>query len=427
MIILSPRGTRDILFEDSYKWKYVTDVLIKQAETFGFTRMRTPVFEEEDLFSRSSGSESEVVQKEMYTFEDRSGRKLALRPEGTAGVVRAILQEGIMARCSIPVKFFYILPCYRYEKPQSGRYREFTQFGVEMFGTSHHLADASIILLAESIFKRLSIHNRTFLKLNSVGCKSCRGKYLVALKDFFYSIGCDLCDDCLVRLNNNPLRILDCKNESCKEISSKAPSIIDFFCDDCREQLCNLRSSLDFAGINYTLDPTIVRGLDYYTGVVFEFQYKGSDGKKLTICGGGRYDGLVEQLGGVSTPALGFGIGIDRLLIAMEDAGVVIKKEPVLDFFVASVSDKESNYCFRLVKELLNKGINAQTDVVGRTLSSQLRYAAKEGASFLMVIGDEEIKNSKAKIKDTRDKAFIEVSLGSAFGDQVLNIVKSGG
>ena len=425
MLFRSPRGTRDIFFEDSQKFEYVTKTLIEQAELFGFTRARTPVFEYEDLFRRTSGDGSEVVQKEMYTFEDRSGRKLALRPEGTAGIARAVIQEGFLARKTVPLNIFYILPCYRYERPQSGRYREFTQFGVEILGTSSYLADVQVISLAESIFKKLSISNRTVLKINSIGCKRCREEYISELKSFFKRSNNLFCPDCLSRMTSNPLRVLDCKKGSCRAMLKSAPSITDFLCTDCGESFNKVRSCLDGAGVNYTVDPKIVRGLDYYNGVVFEIQLKSVSDSSLALCGGGRYNNLMESLGCKPTGALGFGIGVDRLISVMEDSDVPMVKELYVDLFIAYTAEKEMNFCFFLVKKLLDRGMHVAMDVTDRTLNAQLRCSKKLNSRFLLIVGERELTSGKARIEGMDNKVSFDVSLNDYFADQVERILVS--
>lgn len=425
MLFKSPRGTRDIFFEDSQKFAYVTKILTEQAELYGFTRARTPVFEYEELFRRTSGENSEVVQKEMYTFEDRSGRSLALRPEGTAGIVRAVIQEGLIAKKALPLNIFYILPCYRYERPQFGRYREFTQFGVEMLGTSSYLADVKIISLAESIFKKLSISNRTVLKVNSIGCKECRKNYVAKLKSFLERGDDFFCPDCFSRMRTNPLRVLDCKHENCRAILKSAPSIIDFLCEDCSENFSKVRSCLDDSGVNYTVDPKIVRGLDYYNGVVFEIQLKDVVNSSLALCGGGRYNNLMENLGCTPTGALGFGIGIDRLISVMEDSEVTMVKEPCVDLFIAYAAETNANFCFCLVKKLLDRGICAAMDVTSRTLNAQLKYSKKLNSRFLLIIGERELTSGKAKIEGTENNLSFDVSLDEYFAEQVEKILGS--
>jgi len=425
MFFRSPRGTRDIFFEDSQKFEYVTKILMEQAELFGFIRARTPVFEYEELFRRTSGDGSEVVQKEMYTFEDRSGRKLALRPEGTAGIARAVIQGGFLAKKTVPLNIFYILPCYRYERPQSGRYREFTQFGVEVLGTSSYLADVQVISLAESIFKKLSISNRTVLKINSIGCKKCREEYISELKSFFGRSNNLFCPDCLSRMTSNPLRVLDCKHENCRAILRSAPSIVDFLCKDCSENFSKVRSCLDGAGVNYTVDPKIVRGLDYYNGVVFEIQLKSVSDSSLALCGGGRYNNLMESLGCKPTGALGFGIGVDRLISVMEDSDVPMVKELYVDLFIAYTAEKEMNFCFFLVKKLLDRGMRVAMDVTDRTLNAQLKYSKKLNSRFLLIVGERELTSGKARIEGMDNKLSFDVSLNDYFAEQVEKILGS--
>lgn len=425
-LIKSPRGTRDVFVEESYAWNFVLDIMKKQAKLYGFTQVRTPVFEYTELFSRSSGEDSDVVQKEMYTFLDRSGRSLTLRPEGTAGVARAVLELGTLATSSMPCKLFYILPCYRYERPQAGRLREFTQFGVEVFGTTSPLADANILLLAGSIFKALGLSSRVNLKINSVGCRNCRKSYVENLKNYLMENIYDLCPTCVERLKTNPMRVLDCKEESCIELAKSVPSVLEFICANCREHFSELKSLLDSLGVKYIVDNTIVRGLDYYTGTVFEFIFKEEDAEPLTLCGGGRYDDLIEQLGGASTPALGFGIGIDRLMWILEDSfeGPRLPKMPGPDVYIVSADAESKATCLDFARKLVNCGIYAECDIMQRSLASQLKHANKLNAKYSIVIGKNEIKENCAFLKNMSTGTKIKVKLDESFLKEIEEQVK---
>lgn len=426
-LIKSPRGTRDVFVEESYSWDFVLNIIKRQAKLYGFTQVRTPVFEYTELFSRSSGEDSDVVQKEMYTFLDRSGRSLTLRPEGTAGVARAVLELGTLVTCSMPCKLFYIIPCYRYERPQAGRLREFTQFGVEIFGTSSSLADAEVLLFASSIFKSLGLSDKVKLRINSVGCRECRRSYVENLKSYLMENIYDLCSTCVERLKTNPMRVLDCKNESCINVAGKAPSVLEFICSKCCESFNELKSLLDSLDVKYIVDNTIVRGLDYYTGTVFEFVFKEEDAEPLTICGGGRYDDLIEQLGGASTPALGFGIGMDRLMLILEDNadGLRLPKKPGPDVYVVSAEDDSRAKCLEIARNLRNYGMYAECDIMQRSLASQLKHANKLSSRFSVVIGKDEIKENFAFLKNMSTGVKTKIKLDENFCSVVKEYVKT--
>lgn len=423
-LVKAPRGTRDILPGESYKWEYVIKILEEQAKLFGFVRVRTPVFENEELYVRSSGSDSDVVKKEMYTFLDKSGRSLALRPEGTAGVVRSFLQNGVLVTFPLAVKAYYTETCFRYERPQNCRYREFTQFGVEVFGSDSCLADVEVVLLAISIFNRLGVSDKIVLSINSIGCGECRKNYTSVVRKYFGKKSSYLCSDCIGRLKSNPMRILDCKVESCGEIARGVPSILDYICEECSDKFQRFKDGLDNVGVDYVVDPTVVRGLDYYTGVVFEIVYRSTSGLLLTVCGGGRYDSLLEQLGGDRTPALGFGIGIDRLLFLVEDAKIDIRESCGPDIFFAYIDYNCAAFCLRLVKELTDIGVSAQLDITqSRSLMSQIKYANRKQAKFLAVVGYDEINEGVLSVKNLKTRQSIRLNVDGAFCDNFLNLL----
>ncbi|MDO4458727.1 MAG: histidine--tRNA ligase, partial [Clostridia bacterium] len=334
LLTKGPKGTQDLLPKDTAKWQLVEDVMRNEASVHGFGEIRTPVFEHTELFLRGVGDTTDVVEKQMYTFEDKGGRSITLKPEGTAGAVRSFLESGIY-NDGYPVKLYYMTPCYRYEKPQAGRLREFHQFGVEMFGAAEPVADAEVIMLAKNIFDRLGVQNLT-LYINSIGCPECRAKYHQALKDYFGQYKDELCETCNSRLERNPMRILDCKSPICKKIAEGAPKIIDYLCDDCSAHFEGVKSYLDAAGVEYEIDPNIVRGLDYYTRTVFEF-VSNDLGAQSTVCGGGRYDGLVEEMGGKPTPGLGFGMGLERLMLVLEAQKIEFPEDKLCEVFIASM------------------------------------------------------------------------------------------
>lgn len=406
------KGTEDVLPKDSYRWQFVEKVMREEADIFGYKELRTPVFEHTELFARGVGDTTDVVQKEMYTFNTKGDDSITLRPEGTAGAARALLEHALY-NDGLPVKASYFVSCYRYEKPQAGRLREFHQFGLECYGTKSPLADAELIAAAKSIFDRLQIRNLR-LEINSIGCPVCRQRYHQALKEYFESYKDELCDTCLDRLSRNPMRILDCKSPVCSKISENAPKVIDFLCDECAEHFDSVKNLLDKAKVEYTVNPTIVRGLDYYTKTVFEF-ISSDLGAQSTVCGGGRYDGLIEQLGGQSMPSLGFALGIERLLMLMDAQGIEIEKPDTTDVYFASLGDDAQAKAFELTQLCRSASIFAQCDVVGRGLRAQMKYADKIGAKFSCVIGDDEIKNNKATLKNMTTGDTKEVPLDENF------------
>ena len=412
------KGTEDVLPRDSYRWQFVEDIMRQQAQAFGYKEIRTPVFEHTKLFARGVGETTDVVQKEMYTFDTKGGESITLRPEGTAGAARALLEHAIY-NDGLPVKASYFVSCYRYEKPQAGRLREFHQFGLECYGTKNPAADAELICAAKSIFDRLQIKNLR-LEINSIGCPECRKKYHEALKEYFESYKSELCETCLSRLERNPMRILDCKSPVCSKIAENAPKVLDFLCDECATHFDAVKSLLDTAGVEYIVNPTIVRGLDYYTKTVFEF-VSTDIGAQATVCGGGRYDGLIEQLGGQSMPSLGFALGIERLLMLLDAQGIEIEKPNTCDIYFASMGDAAAAKAFELTQMVRSASLYAECDVVGRGLRAQMKYADKIGAKFSLVIGDDEIANNKAKLKNMNSGEQFEVSLDDSFLTQFLD------
>lgn len=408
------KGTKDTLPTESYKVQYVEQAALQTAQTYGFREMRTPVFEYTELFDRSVGETTDVVQKEMYTFNDKGDRSITLRPEGTAGAVRAFLEHGLFNE-PLPQKVCYLTSCYRYEKPQAGRLREFHQFGVECFGAASALADAEVIALAKNYFDYLGIENLV-LEINSIGCPECRKKYSEALKSYFEDKKSQLCETCLSRLERNPMRILDCKSPICSEIAAGAPVVLDYICDDCREHFDNLKKYLDALGIDYVVNPQIVRGLDYYTRTVFEFVSRDEKTDGLVLGGGGRYDGLVEELGGTPTAACGLAIGIERLLLVMEESGVAFPEAPKCNISLVTAGEKALLKALEISAELRASGYSVNVDTVGRSIKAQMKYSNKIGAEFTAVIGDNEIENGIVKLKSMEDGSESEVSL-DAFVD----------
>lgn len=391
------KGTCDLLPENSYKWQFVEKFMLDTARLYGFKEIRVPVFEHTEVFKRSVGDTTDVVQKEMYTFDDKGGRSITLRPELTAGVVRSAIENGLV-NGALPLKVCYIGGCYRYEKPQAGRLREFHQFGIECFGAAEPAADAEVIALGKSVLGGLGVKNLS-LQINSIGCPTCRAKYHEALKAYFSSKKDELCATCLDRLDRNPMRILDCKSPVCSEIAKDAPVMLDFLCDDCKEHFEGVKKHLTSMGIEYNVDPHIVRGLDYYTRTVFEF-VSNDIGAQGTVCGGGRYDGLVSQMGGPALPALGFGMGIERLMLVLENQGVELPAPEGCDLFIATMGSDAAVKASGLCAKLREEGFAAQCELGGRGVKAQMRYANKLGSAFTMVIGEDELKNGSADIKN---------------------------
>lgn len=408
LITKAVKGTKDILPGEIYKTQYIESTALDVAERFGFKEIRTPVFEHTELFQRGVGDTTDVVQKEMYTFDDKGGRSITLRPEGTAGAARSFLENGLCNE-TLPQKVCYLTSCYRYEKPQAGRLREFHQFGVECFGAQSPLADAEIISLANTFFKELGVKDLT-LEINSIGCPTCRAEYHKALKAYFEGRKDKLCDTCKDRLGRNPMRILDCKSPVCSEIAKDAPVALDYLCDECREHFEKVKSYLNAQNIAFKVNPRIVRGLDYYTKTVFEFISE-SIGAQGTVCGGGRYDGLIEELGGQKTPSLGFGLGIERLMLLMEAQGCEFPKESMPDLFIAALGEKAQLKAVEIANDMREEGFTCLYDVNGRGLRAQMKYANKLGAKYTIVLGDDEVESGIAKLKNMESGEETEIAL----------------
>lgn len=405
LITQAPKGTEDLLPSESYRWQYLEKHFKNVCDNFGYLEIRVPTFEHTELFLRGVGDTTDVVQKQMYTFLDKGGRSVTLRPEGTASVARSFLQNSIFAQ-PMPMKSFYNVPCFRYENKQKGRLREFHQFGVEVFGAEAPTIDAEVISLAITFLNRVGLDDLT-VHINSIGCPECRKKYNEALKDFLRPKLDTLCGTCQERFERNPLRILDCKSQICQKEAEGAPVLLDYLCDDCREHFEALKKNLDILDIKYEVDNGIVRGLDYYTKTVFEII-----SGPFTVCGGGRYDGLVEEFGGDHTPAIGFGLGIERLLIRLDELGVEIPNEDKIDLYIVPLGDAAKEYSQKLVYRLRMANINTDTDHMERGLKPQMKYANKIGAKHTLVLGDNEIELGVAKIKnmETGEQTEIELS-----------------
>lgn len=416
--IKRPNGTEDVIPKNINKWHTVENIAKDVASMYGFKEIRIPTFENTELFQRSVGETTDVVQKEMYTVIAKE-TKFTLRPEGTAGTIRAMMQNSLLNE-AMPQKVFYILSCFRHERPQAGRLREFHQFGVEMAGSSLPSADADIISMANDIINMLEIKN-VELRINSIGCPKCRAEYHKALKAYFENKKDKLCDTCLSRLEKNPMRILDCKSPVCSEIAKDAPLILDYLCEECSDHFEKLKSYLDNLDIKYTVDPKIVRGLDYYTKTVFEFVTT-DIGAQGTICGGGRYDGLIEQMGGQKTPALGFAMGLERLILTMENQGISFAEDMGCSLYIAPMDESAVPYSMKLAAELRSSGLWVEYDTVGRSLKAQMKYSDKLGAAFTMVLGENELNENKAKLKNMKTGEETEIMLDSSFGEHFSDI-----
>ena len=413
------KGTMDILPAETPLFRYIEGVMREEAEKYGYGEIRTPTFENTELFVRGVGDTTDVVQKEMYTFADREeNRSISLRPEGTASVARAIIENG---KCSdpMPLKYYYIISCFRHEKPQAGRSREFFQFGTEMFGSESPAADATAIALANSVIRRLGLKNIK-LHLNSIGCKNCRPAYRESLVNYYNEHSQKLCDTCKTRLGKNPLRLLDCKNPDCAALAKEAPKTVDHLCPECAEKFEMLKSALDEMGIGYTVDSSIVRGLDYYTGAVFEFIAEGI-GAQSTVCGGGRYDGLVESLGGPSLSGIGFGMGLTRVILAMREEGLDKIEQPSPSLYVAALGARAQVKALGIVAALRGAGVYAECDIVGRSLKAQMKYANKIGARYTLIVGDSELDENKAQLRNMNGGEQVEVALDVASITSALN------
>ena len=409
-----PNGTQDVVPNEVYKWQTVESVVRDTAQQFGFREIRVPTFEETGLFVRSVGDTTDVVQKEMYTVSSTGDKTYTLRPEGTAGVIRAVLENGILNE-GLPQKVFYTISCYRHEKAQKGRLREFHQFGCELLGAASPAADADAIALAHSVLNRLGLKNIR-LNINSIGCPECRAKYREALKAYFEPHRSQLCSTCQERLDKNPLRLLDCKSEEDQAIAKDAPVITDYLCEECSAHFEAVKKQLGIMGIDFIINPKIVRGLDYYTRTVFEF-ISDDIGAQGTVCGGGRYDGLIETLGGKPTPALGFAMGLERILLTMEAQGCEFMEERTCDLYIAAMGDKAAEKTVEIVSTMRGEGFFVEYDLVGRGLKAQMKYADKIKAKYVIVLGDSELESGTAKLKNMATGEQTDISLGDELLD----------
>ena len=407
-MIQKPYGTNDILPGYTEKWQYIESVARETAALYGFGEIRFPTIEYTELFQRGVGDTTDVVQKEMYTFDDREeGRSISLRPEGTASVARSVIENGLYGG-TMPLRLYYIINCFRHEKPQAGRYREFYQFGVELFGATSAAADAQIIALGAAFLRRLGLP--FILRLNSIGCKKCRADYQRALVEYFSAHRDKLCDSCKTRLERNPLRLLDCKSEICSEIAKDAPKTTDYLCDDCAQHYNELLATLDGMGIEYVSDPKIVRGLDYYSRTVFEYQFTGI-GAQNALGGGGRYDKLIESVGGPSLSGIGFAMGINRLILAMEQTGASYPEQPKPTLYIAALGAPAMRRAAVLAQQLREQGVRAESDIVGRSLKAQMKYAGKSGFRYTLMIGDSELETGRAFLRNMEQSEQTEIEI----------------
>ncbi|MDO4566070.1 MAG: histidine--tRNA ligase [Oscillospiraceae bacterium] len=413
----SPRGTQDVLMGESHKWQYIEKKLSEVCERYGYREIRVPTFEHTELFTHGVGDTTDVVGKEMYTMLDKGGRSITLRPEGTAGVARAFIQNGVLAG-PLPVRAYYLLSCFRHEKPQAGRLREFHQLGIELFGCERPEADSEVIRVADTILRELGIR-QVRLEINSIGCPKCRESYRAALKEYFSQYESQLCETCRERLERNPLRLLDCKSPVCSKIAAGAPSMLDYLCAECADHFSQLKALLSEAGLKFEINPRIVRGLDYYTRTVFEFVHTAS-GAQGTVCGGGRYDGLAKLLGGADTPAVGFGLGLERLLMVMEAEKAEIPPQSPCDLFIAYIGERGETLARRLSRELIGLGLSCLYDINGRSLKAQSKLADKTGARYMLVLGDDEVKSGSGRLKLMSEGSEREAPLESEALAEIL-------
>ncbi len=408
MLTNAPRGTKDILPDTVGDWNYVEGEIRELCRRFGYSEIRTPIFEHTELFQRGIGEGTDVVDKEMYTFTDRGERSITLRPENTASAVRAYLQNKLYAQSNL-VKLFYIGSMFRYDRPQAGRMREFHQFGVEALGEANPAVDAEVILLAMNLLEGLGLKDLE-LSINSVGCPKCRSKYRTVLQDFFRDKLEDLCEDCRSRFERSPLRILDCKKDSDKPYMADAPKITDCLCEECAEHFAKLKELLTSAGISFTHDPRLVRGLDYYTKTAFEIKYPPL-GAQSAVAGGGRYDGLIEEMGGNPTPAVGFATGLERLLLALESQNLLPEKNRSVDAYVVALGEAAQAEGFKLLNSLRQQGLSAAMDFAGRSMKAQMKQANKLGAKYSVILGEDEIAEGVVMLRSMEDSSQAKVPM----------------
>ena len=415
MEMQAPKGTKDMLPQDAHKWNYVENTFKRVAKSYNIREIRTPIFEHTEVFSRGVGDTSDIVQKEMYTFKDKGDRSITLKPEGTAAIVRAFIENRLFNEAQ-PTKLYYVIPAFRYENVQKGRLRQFHQCGVEVFGSKEPSIDAETIAMAMETLKELGLKDLS-LHMNNLGCPNCRPKYNEALKKFLEENYDGLCDTCKTRFEKNPMRILDCKERKCNEITKNAPIILDYVCEECDTHFNEVKEYLDILGIKYEIDPGIVRGLDYYTKTIFEIL--NSD---FTVCGGGRYDKLIEELGGPEMQGVGFAMGIERLIMTLEKEGIEIPNKDMVDIYIGARGNEERKCAFKLAHALRNIGINTEINHMGRSVKAEMKFANKLGAAFTTILGEDELINKKINLKRMSDGEIFEVSLENLA--EIAKIVK---
>lgn len=417
MLTTKPRGTNDFLPGEVEKWQYLEGLIRDLFAKYHYKEIRTPIFEHTELFLRSVGETSDIVSKEMYSFEDKGLRHVTLRPEGTAGTVRAFVENKLFSQ-SLPVKLYYTGPMFRYDQPQAGRYRQFHQFGCEVLGSADPLVDAEVITFAVDLFSQLGLESLSVL-INTVGCDNCRPRYQQALKDYFSQYKDQLCETCLERLEKNPLRLLDCKEEACKAVAAKAPTTLDYACDDCKAHFEKVCAYLESVGIKYEVDTTLVRGLDYYTQTAFEVIMNKVGSQQNAICGGGRYNKLVSQVGGDDIPGMGFAAGMERVLLTVEEEGIELPVKQDIDVYVAPLGDAAKEVCFKLVHDLRQQGLIVETDYLSKSIKAQMKTADKAGARYAIIIGDDELAGGNAVVRDMRESTQETIP----FAD-IMNVIK---
>jgi histidyl-tRNA synthetase len=407
-MINAPRGTNDILPPESAKWNYIENKAKMIFDLYNYEEIRTPIFEYTELFQRGIGEVTDIVEKEMYTFEDKSGRSITLRPEGTASVVRSFLENKIYGQAQ-PTKYYYIGPMFRYERPQAGRYRQFNQLGVEVFGSKDPMIDAEVINVGMHYLNSLGLKDLK-LYINSIGCPSCRPDYLNKLRTYLNDNKDELCDDCKKRIDKNPLRVLDCKNDQCKSVIDDAPKIVDHLCDECETHFENVKTNLSNLEIDYIIDSKLVRGLDYYTKTAFEVKFEGL-GAQDTIFGGGRYDKLAEEIGDKDIPGIGFALGIERLLLTLEKQNIEIPIDKSIDIYLTTIGDKAKKACFKLLNEFRKENIKAEIDYMSRSVGGQMKSADRMNANYTVIIGENELNSGKATVRNMKTGDEKEIKL----------------
>ena len=417
MLTTKPRGTNDFLPGEVEKWQYLEGLLRELFAKYHYKEIRTPIFEHTELFLRSVGETSDIVSKEMYSFEDKGLRHVTLRPEGTAGTVRAFVENKLFSQ-SLPVKLYYTGPMFRYDQPQAGRYRQFHQFGCEVLGSADPLVDAEVITFAVDLFSELGLKSLSVL-INTVGCDHCRPRYQQALKDYFSQYRDQLCPTCLERLEKNPLRLLDCKEEGCKAVAAKAPTTLEYACDDCKAHFEKVCAYLQSVGIQYEVDTTLVRGLDYYTQTAFEVIMNKVGSQQNAICGGGRYNKLVSEVGGDDIPGMGFAAGMERVLLTIEEEGIELPVKQDIDVYVAPLGEAAKEVCFKLVHDLRQQGLIVETDYLSKSVKAQMKTADKNHARYAIIIGDDELANGTAVVRNMLESSQETIP----FAD-IMNVIK---